>query len=204
MKTAEELSANFRFFMNKKLPSGIVFLEHQLVSEQAHVCQDASSRTYDYFLHDYSDPWLARMSSQIDLSSFNPELCNQVLHWLREYSDYRQFCLTPDRHNSTIVDISKVTMFGNRERNRLRIQFVANRFLRGMIRILVYDLLKIGNGELAPAQFLELLQGRDRAHKVHLAPPQGLYLTGVSYPYIERDSDLPPCGQGDWEILTAK
>lgn len=191
LKTAEELPANFRFFMNKKLPNGIVFLEHQLVGEQAHVCLDATSRTYDYFLHDCCDPWLARMSSQVDLSCFKPDLCAHVFPWLQEQADFRQFCLTPDRHNSTIVDISKVTLFGNRERNRFRIRFVANRFLRGMIRVLVYDLLKIGNGELKAEQFLELLQGRDRGHKVHLAPPQGLHLTGVSYPYIERDPDLP-------------
>lgn len=201
MKTEADLPANFLFFMNKKLPNSIVFLELIPVGQQTHVCIDANSRTYDYLLHDYPDAWLARMSSHIDLENFEPTRCSKVMSDLIQQSDYRQFCLTPDRHNSTIVDVREVTLYRDDSCRRYRFRFVADRFLRGMIRVLVHDLLMVGKGELGCEEFLQLLHGRERGRQVDLAPPQGLYLTGVKYPYIQREPDLPLCGQGNWKAI---
>ena len=196
-----ELPANFIFIMNKQSPSDIAFLEVIPVSDKAHVCIDANSRTYDYFFHDFPDAWLSRSSSRFDLADFQPELVANVIPQLLEHSDFREFCLTPNRHNSTIVSFASVTLFRIQHNNRYRIRFVANRFLRGMIRVLVNDLMKIGTGEMSRQSFTSMLIGTPRPNPVLLAPPAGLFLTGVSYPYIEREPDLPDCGYGDWQIV---
>ena len=112
--------------------------------------------------------------------------------------DFRQFCLTPDRQNSTVVNVSNVALFTNAERNRFRIRFEADRFIRGMIRILVHDLLLVGKFEMLASDFSAMLVGKQRASQVRLAPPEGLFLTGVKYPYIDREPDLPLSGQCDW------
>ena len=197
-----ELPRNFIYYMNKKSPADIAFLEIIPVKSDAHVCIDADSRTYDYFFHDYADAWLSRSSTRIDLTRFRPQLATTVLPQLLEHADFREFCLTPDRLNSTIVDFSSVTFFRNQQGSRYRIRFVANRFLRGMIRVLLNDLVMIGNGEMSRQQFTAMLSGSARSKPVRLARPEGLFLTGVSYSYIENEPELPDCGRGDWMVLS--
>lgn len=196
-----ELTSNFIFIMNKRSPSDIAFLEIIAVANSAHVCTDAESRTYDYFFHDFADAWLSRTSSRFDLTNYRPELTAEAIPQLLEHTDFREFCLTPDRLNSTIVDFSSVTFFRDPQRQRYRIRFVANRFIRGIIRILVSDLLKIGNGEMHVQEFAAMLALNARGNPVRLAPPEGLFLTGVSYPRIDRVPDLPDCGREDWEVI---
>ena len=200
LKSPKELPANFIFFMNKKLPPDIAFLEVIPVHENAHVCLDAESRTYDYLFHDFPDAFLARSSGRFDLSKFRPEACPAICSRLPEYTDFREFCLTPDRHNSTKVKFSSVTLFQNGD--RFRIRFVADRFLRGMIRVLMHDLVLLGSGEISQQQFEAMLQGEPRSEAVKLAPPQGLFLTGVSYPYIDRQPDLSLFGTCDWNRVS--
>lgn len=203
-RISRPLPKNFLYFMNKKLPNDIAFLEAIPVDEKAHVCLDATNRCYDYFFHDFADPWLERSSTHVDLMKFNPRSVAELLPELSRYNDYRQFCLTPDRHNSTIVEFSNATLFENKDANRFRIQFVANRFLRGMIRILMYDLILVGTGEMTTEKFVSMLGGTERGKPVQLAGPRGLYLTGVSYPYIVREPELPIIGQDDWELVSAE
>ena len=196
-----ELPTDFLFFMNKSSPADIAFLDAIPVTDKAHVCIDATLRTYDYFFHDFADAWLSRTSSQIDLSNFRPELTAQAIPQILTRTNFREFCLTPDRLNSTIVNFSSVTLFRDRKKLRYRIRFVADRFLRGMIRILVSDLVKIGTEEMSIENFIAMLDVNARGKSVRLAPPNGLFLTGVSYPYITREPDLPDCGQREWESI---
>lgn len=200
-KMSRSLPKNFLFFMNKKLPNDIAFLEAIPVDDNAHVCIDANRRTYDYFFHDFADPWLDRSSTQFYLADFDVQAVADLLPAMTRCNDFRHFCLTPDRHNSTSVEFFDATLFQNKAGNRLRIRFVANRFLRGMIRILMHDLVAVGTGEMAAERFLSMLAGADRGKPVQIAGPQGLYLTGVSYPYIEREAELPLCGRDDWGIV---
>ena len=79
--------------------------------------------------------------------------------------------------------------------SRYRIRFVANRFLRGMIRLLVNDLLLIGTGQLSTEDFETMLKTGERKPHFRLAPPEGLFLTGVRYPYFDREADLPVSGE---------
>lgn len=58
----------------------------------------------------------------------------------------------------------------------------ANGFLRNMVRTLVGTLVRVGTGEMSPADFAALLARRERAQAAPPAPPQGLILMAVTYP----------------------
>lgn len=195
----EALPKAYRFFVNKQLPPGIALLEVIPVSDRAQARYDATERTYDYFLHDYPDAFLERFSSRVSLTNFASAPiaigAQNALPLLLQYTDFRAFCKTPDRHNTTIVHFREVRLFRNQAGNRYRIRFVANRFLRGMIRLLVNDLLLIGTGQLSAKDFETMLKTGVRQPHFRLAPPEGLFLTGVKYPYIEREADLPVGGE---------
>jgi len=59
--------------------------------------------------------------------------------------------------------------------------FVADAFLRHMVRMLVGTLLRIGSGRLAPGALVRLLQGDRSLSAGPAAPAHGLYLMRVTY-----------------------
>jgi len=59
----------------------------------------------------------------------------------------------------------------------------ANRFLWGMVRAIVGTLLEVGRKKIDVARFEEIIKSRNRAKAAGAAPPQGLYLSEVLYPY---------------------
>lgn len=63
-----------------------------------------------------------------------------------------------------------------------RLTFRARSFLHNQVRSMVGTLERVGAGAWAPEDVTAAIQARDRAACGPVAPPQGLYLTGVSYP----------------------
>lgn len=194
----QPLPGNYLFFVNHELPPDIAILEVIPVHKGAHACADATSRTYDYFFHDREDVWLARTSGRVDLSEFKVDRVAELLPELLLHSDYRAFCKTPDRHHSTIAQIRQATLYRNANGDRFRLRFVADRFLRGMIRILANDLIAVGTGKLAADAVTSMFVGGEHIGQHRLAPAAGLYLTGVQYSYIEREPELPLSGVDEW------
>jgi len=58
----------------------------------------------------------------------------------------------------------------------------ANRFVHGMVRAIVGTLLEVGRKRLTPADFKDIMAQKDRSGAKSAAPPQGLFLTQVTYP----------------------
>ncbi|TXF89501.1 tRNA pseudouridine synthase A [Neolewinella aurantiaca] len=202
LRTDQPLPEHYTFIVNKRLPAGISLYAALPVPDNAQARFDATERTYDYFLHSKPDAWLDRASGLFDLSEFDPGRVVRALPLLLEHEDFRAFCKAPDRHNTTIVHFREATIFRNAAGDRFRLRFVANRFLRGMIRLLVDNLMRIGKGEISVEDFARALRTGERLERFHLAPPEGLYLTGVRYPYVNAGPVLPVCGREAWvEIL---
>jgi tRNA pseudouridine38-40 synthase len=57
----------------------------------------------------------------------------------------------------------------------------ARSFLHSQVRSMVGSLKLVGEGRWSPREFRAALDAADRARCGPLAPPDGLYLTGVSY-----------------------
>jgi tRNA pseudouridine38-40 synthase len=54
-----------------------------------------------------------------------------------------------------------------------------------MIRIIMGQLLKIGKGELSVDEFESYLIEKKTPALIHPAHPEGLYLSKVTYPYLD-------------------
>ena len=201
LRTEKPLPERYAFIVNKRLPAGISLYAALPVPDNAQARYDATERTYDYFLHGRPDAWLDRGSGLLDLTDFAPEQVAALLPALLEHKDFRAFCKAPDRHNTTLVHFREATLFRNAAGDRYRLRFVANRFLRGMIRLLTDNLLRVGNGTLSPEAFTASLRSGRRPERFRLAPPEGLYLTGVRYPYIDAEPVLPVVGREEWLVV---
>ena len=66
--------------------------------------------------------------------------------------------------------------------HEIRFTLRARSFLHNQVRSIVGTLDRVGQGAWAPEDVARALAARDRAACGPVAPPQGLYLTGVSYP----------------------
>ena len=64
----------------------------------------------------------------------------------------------------------------------IRFTFRARSFLHNQVRSMVGTLERVGSGAWEPGDVARVLAARDRAQCGPVCPPQGLYLTGVTYP----------------------
>jgi len=176
------------FRLNKILPDDIAILEIIPMQGQPHARFDAIQRTYDYFLHNYKDPFLSGFSALYPDRNLNLDKMKVAVALLPLYNDYRGFCKCPDRIDHTRCYISSAHLFADANGERLRFQISANRFLSKMVRIIMGRLLEIGRNEMNVDEFEYYLINKETPKTIIPAYPQGLYLSKVTYPYL----DIPP------------
>ncbi len=184
----QEWNFDLLFRLNKNLPADIAIFEIIPMKDNQHARFDATSRTYDYFIHTYKDPFLSQVSALYLEKNLNLQRMKEATALLPRYNDFRAFCKTPDDYEHTICNVTLATLFTDASGDKIRFQISANRFLGRMIRILVGKLLEIGNGELSVEEFEEYLITKQTPKTIEPAYPQGLYLSKVTYPYL----DIPP------------
>jgi len=176
------------FRINKMLPTDIRVYEFIPVASTANAQLDVIARTYDYHLHTAGNPFLAELSTLYLMN--NPALAamQAAAKLLTQYRDFRSFCKQPDLYKTTLCEVSFAALMIDESQTRLRFQITANRFLRAMIRMLVGNLIKIGRRELTLIEFEAKLKNPQLSTQPVFAYPQGLYLSKVVYPYLERET----------------
>lgn len=173
------------FRLNKMLPDDIAIYEIIPVEENQHARFDAIQRRYDYFIHTYKDPHLNSISTWYPERNLKLDLMKKAVDLLTKYNDFRAFCKSPDTYLHTICKVSSATLFTNAHGDRLRFQISADRFLGRMIRLIVGKLIKLGKGELSLDEFESYLITKQPPVILDVAHPQGLFLSKVTYPYLD-------------------
>ena len=69
-----------------------------------------------------------------------------------------------------------------KEGGKLEFHITANRFLRGMVRLIVGAMLDVGTGKISLTQFRQAIEAQKRGAFRNVAPAQGLFLAKVEYP----------------------
>lgn len=175
------------FRLNKILPDDIAVFDIIPMQGLPHARFDAIQRSYDYFIHTYKDPFLSGFSSLYPEPNLDLDKMKAAIALLPLYNDYRAFCKMPDRIDHTICNVSSAALFADGDCNRIRFSISSNRFLSKMVRIIVGRLLDIGRGDMSVDEFESHLISKETPKIIIPAYPQGLYLTKVTYPYL----DLP-------------
>lgn len=175
------------FRLNRILPNHIALFDIIPMQGQPHARFDANQRVYDFFIHTYKDPFLSESSSLYLRKSFDLQEMKKAVNLLPRYNDYRAFCKSPDKNEHTICHVSSSSLFINSREDRLRFRISSNRFLSRMIRILARKLIEIGDGSLSVDEFESHLISKKIPLKILPAHPQGLYLSKVTYPYLNLE-----------------
>jgi len=189
--TDKILPNRFEDRLNSLLPKTISIFKIFPVHDKAHTRFDAISRSYEYYIHFYKSPFLRAYSMQSYMGEMNWDNIFLATEKLTTFKDFTSLCRPSDDFKTNICDVSvakwekvrRAPVAGPGEDEFMRFSVTSNRFLRGMIRKTVGTLLMVGNGKISVQQFEDTVSAQQEFFKTALAPPQGLYLTDVKYPY---------------------
>lgn len=178
-----EPQENLVFKLNRFLGDDIAVRRIMLMPDNAHTRYDATARTYNYHIHLKEDPFLQGLS-YFHFKKVDIELMMQACGLLLEYKDFAPLSKFNADNKTTFCDIMDASWEYDSENERLMFQITANRFLWNMVRLTVGAMLLIGEGKLSLKEFDNTMRNGGSFKYLKPAPPQGLYLVDVKYPYL--------------------
>ncbi len=173
---------NFLYIINRNLPDDIKVIDTIHIHASAHAQRDATQRTYEYHMHFTPDPFLNEFSVFIDKSKLDFKKMTKAVSFIEKQSDFLSMCKKPDQYATGHCKIYHTAI--NISSSKLCISITANRFLQSMMRLLIGRVIDIGIGTFTLEAFAYCFDHQQRASNHNLAPPQGLHLTKVSYPFF--------------------
>jgi tRNA pseudouridine38-40 synthase len=103
---------------------------------------------------------------------------------LPTYHQFYPFCKTHSSVDSYTCILKSARWEHRPEAQRLIFYITANRFLRGMVRLIVGAGISVGNGQVELSDVREALDTQTFLKKSLSVPPEGLFLTDVKYPFV--------------------
>jgi tRNA pseudouridine38-40 synthase len=167
---------------NKLIGYDIVFHALKPVASEAHARFDAHQRSYEYHINFIKNPfeqeisWFFTMYKLLDSNKMQ-----QAVDLLRGYDDFTPFCKTHSDAQTMKCQISRAEWFFTE--NKAVFYITANRFLRGMVRLIVGASINIGLGQMTLEALKKAMDDQTLLPKSYSVPPTGLFLTEVLYPY---------------------
>lgn len=168
------------YHINAILPKDIIVKNVYSVSSDFNARFDATSRSYQYRISRSKNPFLIHLCCFYFKSNINIVKMNEAAQVLLQHTDFQSFSKYKTAVNHYECIITKALW--KEENGLLLFDITANRFLRGMVRAIVGTLLEIGIGKLTSKDFEQIINQKDRKYAKFAAPPEGLFLTEVSYP----------------------
>jgi tRNA pseudouridine38-40 synthase len=175
----KELPKDFYYRINQILPSDISVLSIKKVEADFNARFDATSRTYQYFIHRNKNPFLIKYSWQYSLP-LNIQKMNKAAELLKNYNEFECFSKSNTQVNSFVCKIY-LARWKQDENSNLIFEIEANRFLRNMVRAIVGTMIDIGKEKISIEDFCRIIESKNRSNAGASVPGKGLFLTKVIY-----------------------
>ena len=166
---------------NRHLPDNVRVHWATPVSSDFHARFSATERRYRYIICN-----TPTKSAALDglvtwyRHTLNLDLMNEACQVLLGEQDFSAFRAASCQAKSPYRRVHSCDV--ERRGRLIVVEISANAFLHHMVRNIVGSLLAVGAGLRTVRWFENVLRGRDRTNAAETAPPDGLYLTAVSYP----------------------
>ncbi len=171
--------------LNNIVGPDIVFRQIYPVHDTAHARFDAISRSYSYQIDFIRNPfnqessYFCTYAARLDIQKMQAAA---IL--LLKYQDFKSFCKSRTDVKTTLCDLRISSWTFDEQQGRLTYQITANRFLRGMIRLIVGMSLNVGKGKLSIDEVHEALRKKEILPHALAAPAKGLFLRDILYDYL--------------------
>lgn len=148
--------------------------------ETFHARFDAVERQYKYYMHFNKDPFLNGLSYYFHQeTSLDPEKMQSAAELLLQFGDFLPFCKTgsdADHFRCKLTESEWVF-----EDGKAVYSISANRFLRGMVRLIVGACLNVGLGKISLEELKDNLENQTPLAHAWSVPAEGLYLEEIVY-----------------------
>jgi tRNA pseudouridine38-40 synthase len=154
------------------------------VAEDWHARFSAVERRYLYrivlrrapLVHDRGQAW--RVQRSLDIDAMREGAAHLIGQ--HDFTTFRSTLCQAKSPTKTMDEIA-LTTAEHTGGTEIRVTLRARSFLHNQVRSIVGTLERVGAGAWEPLDVKKALEARDRAACGPVAPPDGLYLTGVSY-----------------------
>lgn len=182
--TGQKIPADFLKRINKCLPDDIVIASLSEVKEDAHARFDAIHRAYEYHIVFSKNPFEINTAYQFPfVKELDFEKLQAAAALLLNYTDFFTFCKTNTQVKTTLCTLMRSEWKIYEEEKRMVFHIAANRFLRGMVRLIVGMCLNVAIGKVSLEEVKQAMEDKVRLSKSLSVPPDGLYLVDIRYAY---------------------
>ncbi|MFM8450170.1 MAG: tRNA pseudouridine(38-40) synthase TruA [Haliscomenobacter sp.] len=179
--------------INRMLPIDIALYRAIPVHPEAHARFDATSRTYHYIIQFRKNPFSSETTYQYPFRE-RPDVhrLQAATTLLLNYREFLPFCKS--NHDALTMQcvLSRADWTIDPSGDQAVFSITANRFLRGMVRLIVGMAIQVGLGKIQLDEVREALDCQQPLQKSLSAPPQGLFLTDICYPYLPQEDYIRP------------
>ncbi len=166
--------------LNAHLPPDVAVQSVDIVADGFHARYSATRKRYDYrILHRQERSALERHRAWHIYGPLDLDAMRQAAGLLLGRHDFSSFQGHPTDTKDPLCHLERLEIF--EEGALVRLVFVADRFLKQMVRAIVGTLVEVGQGKRPPQAMRDILAAKDRRSAGYTAPPQGLYLVEVEY-----------------------
>lgn len=189
------LDPSLLYKLNRIIHPGIAFYSIFPVEQHADARFDAFYREYQYHITWKKNPFLQGLVTHLPRAHrLELALLNEAARTLLDYEDFFPFCKTGSDARHTLCTLSKAEWTVCETDDQLVFYIGANRFLRGMVRLIVGMCINVARGRITVEELRLALETKTRLKLAESAPPDGLYLTKIFYPdhllrqgYLDQD-----------------
>ncbi len=167
--------------LNGRLPPSIKVLEAVSVPSEWHACYSAKYRRYRYSIFNGSSPnlFLQNISWHKYRLSLDVNLMRTALNDLLGLHDFAAFQKAGSNRSNSMTTVQDVSIL--RHGDIVTVEIQASGFLYGMVRLLMGQLVAVGEKRLSLEKFRYRWRKGLRSEVKEAAPPQGLCLIRVGY-----------------------
>ncbi len=175
-----EMPARLAGRLNRFLPEDIAIRGLYRVPVETHARFSATGRSYVYHLSLLKDPFRPATVAWVPaLRELDHAAMQDAADLLTGYGSFAPFCKTNSDAFTMRCTLGESRWEFGPEQLTYRIS--ANRFLRGMVRLIVGMCVRVGEGRLSLDEVRRALDRQERLPKPWSAPAAGLYLCNVAY-----------------------
>jgi tRNA pseudouridine38-40 synthase len=174
---AESIHPQAVYKLNAILYDDIVVKQIVQMPDAAHCRFDATSREYEYRIYRFKNPFLKELAYYYPYK-LDTVVMQEAAAYIKEQTHFQTFSKAHTQvHNFNCTILESVWVF---EKDEMLYTIEANRFLRGMVRMLTASMLRLGRGQLTFDDYKKYFTEAKQC--VYSAPAQGLFLKMVKYP----------------------
>lgn len=171
--------------LNAIIGSDIAFYRLIPVHDEAHARFDARSRSYRYHVQPRKNPFHTEFAYHCPFwGQVDTERLQAAARLLLDFQDFAPFCKTRTDAKTRRCLLTRSEWCYDAAAQQWHYHVRADRFLRGMVRLIVGMCIQVGRGLLTIEEVRQALEQQTPLRQALSVPPEGLFLTDICYDFI--------------------